>query len=395
MPKPTLLTEEEFRKAAKESAVPSEAQVRKAFVAEVKAPSDGSRVVDFVISTDAVDRSGDTIAVDGWQLANYRKNPVVLWCHDSSLLPVGKASNVRVEDGKLKSSVEFMTRDISGFADAVFQAVKGGFLNACSVGFAPIKYAFSEADGRQWGVDYIQQELLEWSICPVPCNQEALVEMRSAGIDLTPFRAWAEKLLGSDGYTVIEQKRLETILALPEEFRATAKKLPPAAKGATGQLLRCANIAERAIKGMTPDWKMGAEKSLPIDEADGWDGPAAAKRMLDAAGFDGESPDTEKARRGFLAYDAANPTLRGSYKLPFADLVDGSLKAVAGGIRSAASRLPQTDIPDDVRSHARDVLDGYESRMNKAIEETETETDIVPKGTPKLDMARRRLALLG
>jgi hypothetical protein len=32
---------------------------------------------------------------------------------------------------------------------------------------------------------------------------------------------------------------------------------------------------------------VGAARDLPIDDADAWDGPAAAKRMLDEAGFDG------------------------------------------------------------------------------------------------------------
>jgi hypothetical protein len=59
-----------------------------------------------------------------------------------------------------------------------------------------------------------------------------------------------------------------------------------------------------------------------------WDGAAAAKRMLDAAGFDGDNPDIAKAARGFLLHDAANPMLRSSYKLPFADIVDGELKAI-------------------------------------------------------------------
>jgi hypothetical protein len=57
-----------------------------------------SRSLDFVISTASVDRYGDTVAVDGWKLTNFRKNPVVLWMHDNTMLPVGKASNVRVED---------------------------------------------------------------------------------------------------------------------------------------------------------------------------------------------------------------------------------------------------------------------------------------------------------
>ena len=85
--------------------------------------------------------------------------------------------------------------------------------------------------------------------------------------------------------------------------------------------------------------------------------------MLDAAGFNGDSPDPAKAKRGFLAYDHHNPKLKGSYKLPFADLVGGDLKAYKSGIDAAASRLPDTDIPDDVKTKVRAVIDSYEKRM--------------------------------
>lgn len=110
------------------------------------------------------------------------------------------------------------------------------------------------------------------------------------------------------------------------------------------------------------DWKVGAARDLPIAETDSWDGPAAAKRMLDDAGFDGDKPDSEKARRGFLVYDAAKPDERGSYKEPFADIIDGELKATSAGIRATASRLPETDVPESVREDARGVLDNYEER---------------------------------
>jgi hypothetical protein len=98
---------------------------------------------------------------------------------------------------------------------------------------------------------------------------------------------------------------------------------------------------------------------LPLDSSDAWDGGAAAGRMLDAAGIGGDNPDVAKAQRGFLAHDAANATERGSYKLPFADIVGGELKAIAGGIRAAASRLPQNDIPQNCKDSARRVLDHY------------------------------------
>ncbi len=113
-----------------------------------------------------------------------------------------------------------------------------------------------------------------------------------------------------------------------------------------------------------PEWVVGADTGLPIDTRDTWDGPAAAERMLEAAGFNGNSPDPARAKRGFLVWDHHNPNLKGSYKLPFADVVDGALTAIKGGLDAAASRLPQTDIPTDVKARARDVLDAYEKRMS-------------------------------
>jgi len=247
-----LITEQEFRDAAKAGKPDDDVQLRKAFVVETKAVSDADRTIDFVISTDTVDRYGDTIAVDGWQLGNYRKNPVVLWAHDSSMMPVAKAFNVRIEDGKLKARAEFMTADISGFADSVFKAIKGGFLNAVSVGFIPVKYAFSEDDGRTFGIDFLEQELLEFSVCPVPANPEALVEAKSAGIDIAPIRDWAVKVLAEEKLALIDADRLSAINALADEFRTDAKK-SSGSKGASGIYRRCANRIEKALKGEKSD----------------------------------------------------------------------------------------------------------------------------------------------
>lgn len=106
--------------------------------------------------------------------------------------------------------------------------------------------------------------------------------------------------------------------------------------------------------------------NLPLNTERAWDGAAAIRRMLDAAGIGGENPDFAQARRGFLVVDAANPELRGSYHLPFADIVDGELVAMASGMRAAASRLPQMmDVSQAVQDKARGVLDGYFAKLEK------------------------------
>lgn len=155
--------------------------LRRDFDTEIKAADEG-RAFDFCISTASVDRYGDTIAVEGWQLAAFRKNPVVLWMHDNNLLPVAKAVNVRIEDGKLKSRAEFTPEGMLRFNDAVHDMLKGGFLSATSVGFIPLKYNFVDDPQRRFGIDFLEQELLEFSVVTVPANAEALIEGRSIAI---------------------------------------------------------------------------------------------------------------------------------------------------------------------------------------------------------------------
>ena len=54
------------------------------------------REISFVLSNASVDREGDSIAVEGWNLDPYRQNPCVLFSHQHDILPIGKALEVGV-----------------------------------------------------------------------------------------------------------------------------------------------------------------------------------------------------------------------------------------------------------------------------------------------------------
>jgi HK97 family phage prohead protease len=169
----------------------------KTFTTEIKSPSTGSRTISFIISTDAVDRDGDSIDPKGWELDTYRKNPCVLWSHDYSQPPVAKATSIESTKNGLAATAEFPAKGVYPFADTVYELLKGGFLSASSVGFRPIDGA--PAEGRK-GVNYFKQELLEFSIVPVPANPEALVQMsidhpECKGL-IKPLVDWSEKFLG-------------------------------------------------------------------------------------------------------------------------------------------------------------------------------------------------------
>ncbi len=143
------------------------------------------------------------------------------------------------------------------------------------------------------------------------------------------------------------------------------------------------------------DWRCGAARDLPINMTRSWDGGAAAKRMLDAAGIGGDHPKPEIAKRGFLLYDAGNPNLRGSYKLPFADRIEGRLTAIAAGVRNAASRLPQTDAPERERDRARQIIDHYEKRMAEEEKKNGSEegrsAGFRPRGAHQLHFLSQRI----
>ena len=166
------------------------ALIRKATETDVTPLDD--RTLRFTISTATVDREKDTIAVDGWKLDGYLKNPVVLWGHDYTQLPVAKALEVKADGDRLVATAQFPPADVHPFADTVYQLLKGGYLRGTSVGFKPLKYVRNEDRG---GLDFTQQELLEFSIVPIPANPQALMEARGAKIDLAPLREWAETII--------------------------------------------------------------------------------------------------------------------------------------------------------------------------------------------------------
>lgn len=299
------------------------------------------RLISYVFSDPSVARDDHVIAANAWDLSNFLRNPVFLWAHDSDSPPIGRVVDIGTLGGQLRGTVEYVERDIYPFADTIFQLTKAGYINATSTSWLPIEYRFSTDKARPGGIDFSKVDLLEISQVPVPALPTALVTARARGIDTGPIFEWAERMLDASTLAVLPRTELEL---LRKEAR-----MP------TG----------RHKRAETANWTCGAARDLSIDDKTAWDGAAAAARMLDAA-TDGDTIDAAKAARGFLLYDAANPDLRTSYKEPFADLVDGKLVAVAGGLAAAASRLPDLDGPsDDVKAEARKVLDAYEAKAKE------------------------------
>jgi len=207
----------------------------KPFALEAKAvDGDASlRKMTFTVSAGNVDRDGDTIDPAGWDLEAYKKNPVVLWHHDTTIPPIAKSERVWVEDGKLKALAVFPAKGVHPFADTIHDLVEGGWLNGASVGFRPIEKAPTEK-----GVAYKRQELYEWSILPVPSNREALREAKAAGVDTEPVLKWAREFLATNGDEAVRKALAEAVPVPPPSPGATTDKGDHAGTGAVLKYVR-------------------------------------------------------------------------------------------------------------------------------------------------------------
>lgn len=336
-----LLSVEDFRSSAKEGGETPDAMVVCASSGTAE-PVANSRRVKFVFSDGSVDRSGDMIDPKGWILDRFQKNPVALFGHDSSNVDsvIGRAVNVGASGGKLVGEIEFAEADVNPKADMAFRMVEAGILSAVSVGFMPLEFAFTTDKNRPYGIDFSKQELLEISLVPVPCNANALIQARSMGI-YGPIAEYVERILDGESKVSVPRKLLEETFRVAKTPRSVTQKY----------------LAPEMKEGS--EWHVGCSKDLPVEEAEDWDGAAASARMFEAAGFDGDEPDVDQVKRGFLIYDASNPTLKSSYKLPFADIVDGELKAITTGLKAVSNRLSHID--ENVRDEAWLVVVGYQN----------------------------------
>jgi len=152
----------------------------------------GNRTVRFTVTTNSVDRERDVIETVGIDTSAYERNPVVQFAHDYRSLPVGRTTKFERSETSLIATVEFASADLNPFADQVFKMIKAGFLSACSIGFRPLEWVYDETRG---GVNFLKSEMLEFSICPVPANGEALIAAHAAGIDTALLKTWAERTL--------------------------------------------------------------------------------------------------------------------------------------------------------------------------------------------------------
>jgi len=214
-------------------------------IAEVRTSKDDPDVLEFIASTDHVDRAGDVVE-QNFDLKNLRANPVFLWAHKYAEPPIGKIIKIwseRIEGSKgegtkaprtgtkrTKIQVKFVPRETYPFAGLVRDLYHDGFMKTVSIGFRPLEVReLSQEQRDELGMNFLSQwfkrsEMLEVSGVPIPMNQEALQTPVSRGFtepDLETLDPNREQLLKDVDIAAVH-RALDAIEADPEWAHAVA-----------------------------------------------------------------------------------------------------------------------------------------------------------------------------
>jgi hypothetical protein len=170
--------------------------------------------------------------------------------------------------------------------------------------------------------------------------------------------------------------------ALREEYRDPRVK-PPWLRGGNEESKVTAAMEEEYLDALLASVNSAGWASMPVADDDrAWNSGQAKARVWEWAGG-----NFAKYRRAFLWWDASAPDLKGSYKLPIADVIDGQLTivphavnavaAVLGGARGGVS-IPDADMDSvervvnriQTRVRGEDAVEACGGEQGPLVEET-------------------------
>jgi hypothetical protein len=318
---------------------------------ELKVLDPDRRIVKVVVSSDRQDRDGDRINQKGMLYDAHIRNPVVLYAHDwgGRYLPIGKMLDFSLQERQDPSGElyhvtvethQFNPPGAYELSDAAWKLVEFGSLVATSIGFLPLRSVVPQGDKERqemglgrWGVWYEEAEKLETSWVPIPSNRDAVREALGKGI--------------------ITRPEVRLLFPAHSEGLLSRKSWPG---------------AELELKGAIP-----YQRHPLADEEAEWDGPAEVA-----------AAEVEDLKVMCAWYDAENPDIKQSYKLPHHRASDHYTvwRGVAAAMAALMGSRGGVDIPQDDRRAVYNHL----ARHYKDFEKEPPEFDSAEKGDDLVGM---------
>lgn len=157
--------------------------------------SEGERAAIFVVTSANLDRDHELLVPKNVTFKNYEKaGKPVLWAHRYGDLSLGACQWIKYDPNtnSVLAKVKFGNHE---FANTVYDHIKE-FPLSCSIGFLPTKVVdpedFASVDWKSLGVNpkelknarrvFLEAEMLELSLCPVPSNPNSCQLLVSKGI---------------------------------------------------------------------------------------------------------------------------------------------------------------------------------------------------------------------
>lgn len=337
--------------------------IKKAFFTKAECKNIEGRKV-FVASDDIEDRDGEVIRQDGWDLNNFKQNPILLWSHDPEEPLIGKAENIRFRtiDGRKKLTFEPNFHKKSERSRLIADLVDSGYLNSVSVGFIP-----KELDGNI----ITKLELLEISFVNIPANPRA--------VSLAFAKKYSDK-------TIDELMSLKGIKTKEVKCIECKHKIKTVKANEDTRCPMCGNKMKE-VKFKKKTKKIEMKSVIPFkshslaDEGMSWDGPSQIKMC----------ENIEQLKEICAWYDSSKPDVKSSYKLPhhLANGYDTVWRGVSAAMGALLGTRGGADIPDDERKGVYNHLSKHYQEFNKEVPEfkqyTEDELNTMFKTEEKSD----------
>lgn len=299
-----------------------------------------------IVSTADIDRQGESVNQNGWDLTFYKLNPIVLWAHDYASLPIGMATKIEVNDGKLIAEGKFAPAEANPFAQQVRKLYDLGMLNATSVGFIPKEY-----DGKKDGL-ITKSELLEFSFVPVPANPMALRldEIKLNGIDTQLLKTKGLDISVKENVVISIEKKEEIANQLVDNEKRENKW----------------ENYEEVCKVIDAFCSVYFDEKTPVEDFKRLVGETASILQKIADGIIDVTEDTEKMLSGvdkLSIKDATMAVLRNHLALGSIKLSDGKEKEIIKE-NIITSSLDEVN----VFVETRELLRGIDKVVEKALE---------------------------
>ena len=271
--------------------------------------SKGSGRFRVVISTDDLDRHGESVDQNGLNIEKYMENPIVLWGHEHWSMPVGVTESISRDtverDGKtvIRTIAEgyFVEADINPMGPQLARAYEAKVVTKTSIGFI-----VKEMIGNVISVS----ELLEFSFVPIPANPYTENLMKQNALDMAAFKTAGIISEIKEGETQEEAPVEPTAENTPAE--ATAEPAPAETQETTETPApeetpaTEANSEAEKTEEEAPTAETEAKPTEPAAEAAAENPEAASTEAEPGAETPGEKAGAPEATKAGRVLSAAN-----------------------------------------------------------------------------------------